>query len=354
MKYKNPKVFSKNQYNIAGEKLKKNNLSIEDTKIFLEKLNTYKTSHSYPLDIFVNRLSRLSKKEKYQTLISQRLKRTTSIIKKLKRSYGDKPSMKLTQMQDIAGCRIIFDNLKLLYNFYINNYLNSDLKHKLVKTNNYIENPKEDGYRSLHLVYKYESDKEMKKTYNGLLIEIQFRTKIQHIWATAVEIVDFFTKQNLKLNDGEKEWKNFFKILSRVFSSIENKKKPNNIDLEKLISIEKKLNILSQFKNWSLSFHILDKNYLNKKNVEFILLELDLNKQELQVKTFSKNQKEKAFKTYFELERKLYDKDYYDIVLVSVDKIKNLQKAYPNYFLDSSLFINHFKKILNEYESKKN
>ena len=66
------------------------------------------------------------------------------------------------------------------------------------------------------------------------------------------------------------------------------------MDLEKLMSIEKKLNILSQFKNWSLSFHILDKNYLNKKNVEFILLELDLNKQELQVKTFSKNQKRKS------------------------------------------------------------
>lgn len=264
----NIKGFSKNQYNKAGEKLKNNNLSEEEKKDFLKKLNTYKKFHSYPLNVFVNRLNSL-KKERSSILISQRLKRTSSIIKKLKRRYKEKATMKLTQIQDIGGCRIIFYTLKELQSFYEKNYLNSSLKHKLIKTNNYLSKPKKDGYRSLHLVYKYKSDKEKKKIYNGLSIEIQFRTKLQHIWATAVEIVDFFTKQNLKLNKGEKKWKDFFKTLSKIFFNEEYKKKNKNEDIKRLNCLEKELGVVEHFQKWRYSFHILNKEYINKKNVEF-------------------------------------------------------------------------------------
>jgi len=41
------------------------------------------------------------------------------------------------------------------------------------------------------------------------LIEIQIRSKLQHIWATAVETVGFFTGQAIKSNEGEKEWNDF-------------------------------------------------------------------------------------------------------------------------------------------------
>jgi ppGpp synthetase/RelA/SpoT-type nucleotidyltranferase len=86
-------------------------------------------------------------------------------------------------------------------------YLASGLKHKLVGQDDYIANPKFSGYRGIHLVYSYFSDR--KETFNGLKIEIQIRTQLQHAWATAVEIVGFFRRELLKSGEGDHVWKHF-------------------------------------------------------------------------------------------------------------------------------------------------
>ena len=65
----------------------------------------------------------------------------------------------------------------------------------------YIDNPKVDGYRGYHLIGAFPD-----KDGDRRLIEIQVRTSIQHDWATALEIVDLFTGQALKSNQGKK-WK---------------------------------------------------------------------------------------------------------------------------------------------------
>jgi len=129
--------------------------------------------------------------------------------------------MKLSRMQDIAGCRAVVSNVSLAKKLYKEGYLRSDLKHIRVNEKDYISYPKSDGYRSIHLVYKYKSKKEGKKDYNGLQIEIQIRSKLQHLWATAIETVDLFTKQAIKSNEGEKEWKDFFRLVSSAFAIME-------------------------------------------------------------------------------------------------------------------------------------
>ncbi len=83
--------------------------------------------------------------------------------------------------------------------------------------NDYIRNPKEDGYKSIHLIGKFKnSEGELRS------IELQIRTKVQHSWATAVEIVDLFTNQSLKSNSGKTIWKDFFKHTSDQFALLEN------------------------------------------------------------------------------------------------------------------------------------
>jgi len=62
--------------------------------------------------------------------------------------------MKLTQMQDIAGCRVVMSNAKLAKSLYQDYYIKGDLKHKKVNEKDYITYPKEDGYRSIHLIYR--------------------------------------------------------------------------------------------------------------------------------------------------------------------------------------------------------
>ena len=74
-----------------------------------------------------------------------------------------------------------------------------------IKYKDYIEKPKEDGYRGYHLMGSFSASDGDNKT-----IEIQLRTKLQHYWATALEIVDLFTGQALKSNQGDDKWQQFF------------------------------------------------------------------------------------------------------------------------------------------------
>jgi ppGpp synthetase/RelA/SpoT-type nucleotidyltranferase len=351
MEFNSPKRYSKKYYD-KSIILLKTKLSNEKIKENLEIVNFWRSCHIYPLHIFKKRLDNILKNEKELIIISSRLKRTISVIEKTKRTNKGKIStMKLTRMQDIAGCRIILKNLKSLNNFYEKYYLKGNIKHKLVKTYDYIKIPKKDGYRGLHLVYKYHSQKKAKQDYNGLLIEIQLRTKLQHIWATSVEIVGFFTKQKIKIGQGETIWNNFFKYLSIVFEKLENKIQIENKILEKIYNFEKSYNLIEKLENWNFSFQKVDNLIKTKKekNIEFIVLELDLKKLELSVKTFSKRLEEKALQYYLEIENLIFDNPNYDIVMVGINDIKNLKKAYPNYFLDSKEFIKILKKILKNY-----
>ena len=173
----------------AGRVLRGDNVSGMTEEAALKILNKWRAIHSYPLQVFYVRLRTVSKKLDYNSLTAQRLKRASSIIAKLQRRYyGKNPSMELTQMQDIAGCRVILSNVNMARKLAEEEYIKKkgDLKHKLVGAKDYITNPKPDGYRSIHLIYSYKSDKKNKKKYDGLLVEIQIRSKLQHIWATAV------------------------------------------------------------------------------------------------------------------------------------------------------------------------
>lgn len=67
------------------------------------------------------------------------------------------------------------------------------------------------------MVYQFQSDDN--DTYNkNILIEIQFRTKLQHIWATAVEMMGIFTKSKLKSSIGDEDILRFFVLVSSLFA----------------------------------------------------------------------------------------------------------------------------------------
>lgn len=355
MKPVNIRELSKSKIDKAAiillDKKKHSSSEIEDS---LDIVNSWKAIHNYPLKVFKNRLKRVSEKIDKRAISAQRLKRTSSILKKLNRAYdGNKPTMKLTQMQDIAGCRVVMPDIKqarLLYDKY---YSNGNLKHKKVNVKDYISSPKTDGYRSIHLVYKYNSDKE-RKEYNGLLVEIQIRSKLQHLWATAVETVDFFTRQAIKSNQGEENWKAFFKLLSSAFARMEKSpivsQTPQN-EKELYLKIkekEKELQVTQKMKQWMESIKYFD-NYKNKKNTKFYLLELDTILDRLNISAFTKKEEEKALVAYSVAEKKIYNRSEYDVVLVSTDNVQDLKKAYPNYFLDTKEFLKYLEVILNKY-----
>lgn len=254
-------------------------------------------------------------------------------------------------MQDVGGCRSVLSNLQKL-NELIELYEKSrGLKHKLSNKKDYIKNPKPDGYRSFHFVYKYYSDKS--KVYDGLLIEIQVRTNLQHYWATAVETVDHFTRQAIKSNEGEKEWMDFFRLVSSAFANMENTPTIPNTPTDKdelrkqVQALAKQLKVVKKMNEWARIHKIIENFEKNTKDkFDFYLLNLDLITRELKISAFKKSQEESANLEYSKLEESmLKNKEDRDIVLVSADTTKELRKAYPNYFLDTKQFINK----LNEY-----
>lgn len=72
------------------------------------------------------------------------------------------PHLSLTSIQDIGGCRAILksvSNVQELAKIY-NTSVEKDPRNRpqRTKVNDYIEEPKGSGYRSLHYIYEYNSD----------------------------------------------------------------------------------------------------------------------------------------------------------------------------------------------------
>src|SRR5437762_3361492 len=130
----------------------------------LRIVNNWRDSHFFPLNTFEVTLRHKAKTVFARAIVSERRKRLVSILAKLR----NQPLMRFTQMQDIAGCRAVMGSVKTVYEL-VDVYKRSDLKHKLLPIDDYIHKPRASGYRGVHLIYAYFSDKH--DTYNGLKVE---------------------------------------------------------------------------------------------------------------------------------------------------------------------------------------
>jgi putative GTP pyrophosphokinase len=77
---------------------------------------------------------------------------------------------------------------------------------------NYVKSPKKTGYRGIHDIYEYNTTSKKGKPYKGLLLELQYRTRCQHAWATAVEVITRVTENQPKFDRGDERYKEFFVI----------------------------------------------------------------------------------------------------------------------------------------------
>jgi len=352
------KQYNKSELNRAGMILKNSNSSEEEVVRATEILNNWRAIHGYPLHIFQMTLKNISKKCDNDSLVAQRLKRATSIINKLNRKYdGRNPTMQLSQMQDIAGCRSIVKNVDIAKKIYQDYYIRGNLKHKRVGKKDYITSPKKDGYRSFHIIYEYKSDKG-KTDYNGLRVEVQIRSKLQHLWTTAVETVDFFTRQAIKFNEGRPDWADFFRLVSSAFAINENCPIVENTPLNKIELYSqikqkaKELEVIHRMEGWTHAMKFFKEEVKNKMKgrAKFFLLELDILGEKLSVKAYVQKQEKQAIRDYSQLEKRHKGRTDYDVVLVGADTTKDLEKAYPNYFVDTRDFILELEKIIKKVD----
>jgi rRNA processing protein Gar1 len=307
----------------------------------VDVIDNWRSAHAFPLNTFQVTLRRKAHLCDENALVAQRLKRLSSIHFKLHRLRW----LKLAEMQDIGGCRAIVGSVRDVYRL-VKTYKNSDLKHNLVDKDDYIKHPKRSGYRSIHLIYSYHSDKSEK--YEGMKIEMQFRTKLQHAWATAVETVGAFTQQALKSSIGREDWLYFFKLASselalregtRLIRGTPKDEKGLKSELQRYAD---KLKVKDRLMAYRAALQATEKRRI--QDARFYLLSLDTNKRELTIRAYRTGQAEWAAKAYNEIELKNRDKVGVDAVLVSVDQIGDLKSAYPNYFADTSVFLEELEK----------
>jgi len=341
-------IYSRKYINAVGETLVSEKSSPEEREDALRVLDDWRALHLIPLNTFQASLRKYVKEvSKSQGIVAQRLKRIPAIIDKIK---NREQRMQLGRMQDIGGLRAIVGDMYKLRSI-VKKYDRCRTKHSLVKKRDYIAAPKESGYRGVHVIYSYNSPE--KPEYDGLYIEIQIRTRLQHLWATAVETVGFFFQEALKSSQGNKDWLDFFKLVSAVFAVKEGEKPGLEFqDLSKenliarLVSFAGKHRTLTQLQTIQATA-LATKNQMLSK-AEYWVIETVLNGNSFTtIHPFLAAQKNAADLVYRTLEKSPECKSgRKQVVLVSVNSVSKIKKAYPNFFGDIKDFIAELSELI--------
>ena len=291
------------------------------------------------------RLRKVAKKINPDSIVAQRIKRLASIKLKLERF----PDMNMAQIQDIGGCRAIMKDVSEVDSIVdIYKHRSRGIKHKLHKEQDYILNPKPSGYRGIHMIYKYGSDKVA--VYDDMRIEIQVRTLMQHAWATAVEIVGTFIKQSLKSSQGKEEWLRFFALMSSAMAITEGKpivpgtSGDFNVLKAEISSLATLLDVEGHLTAFRKSIEVLG-GTKRIPNAHYYLLELDPGAGRVSIRAYTQTQLAVASADYMALEKRISN-DSKDAVLVSADSVEALKLAFPNYYLDADYFLSYLRKLM--------
>lgn len=208
--------------------------------------------------------------------------------------------------------------------------------------------PKSDGYRSIHLVFRYQNDRAPE--YNGLFVELQIRTRLQHTWATAVETMGTFLGEALKARQGPQRWLEFFAVAGAAFAHLEHSSLVPGYDsltqkqTFKVVSeVEKELKVLEKLRAFSIATDAITRT---KRTGSYHLVILDSIQKTVRIVPFPKNDLERATAAYSEAETRANNGEPLDVVLVSAGRVGQLRRAYPNYFLDTNGFIKKIEQII--------
>ena len=170
-----PANFSKSQIDRLGDRLRKGPLTETDLRL----LDDYRRSFGEAYESVVQTIREQLSLEP----TGRPAKSTGSIIEKLRRE-----SIRLSQMQDIAGCRIVVSDV--LEQEWIVDSLRAVFSRASVADRR--QNPSYH-YRAVHVIAQIA----------GKLIEIQVRSSLQHFWAEFSEKLSDVVDPSIKYGGGE-------------------------------------------------------------------------------------------------------------------------------------------------------
>ena len=187
------KKISKTQVDLLGDRLRKTSLSEVD----LEILDDYRKSFGRAYEEVVRAIREQLKLEP----TGRPAKSTTSIIEKLHRE-----SVRLGQVQDIAGCRVVVADIKKQNNVV-------KRLRKIFPTAAIVDRRIHSsyGYRAVHVVIK-----NLEKS-----IEVQIRTELQHGWSEFSEKLADKFDASIKYGGGDNEIQKLLLDISELIKGYE-------------------------------------------------------------------------------------------------------------------------------------
>lgn len=200
----------------AGRALAKDDFASSDDRESANLvLNEYRRLHLEPLTSAALQLQRWMDDFGQSYYIAHRLKRKPQIVRKLRRLTG-----RLTQLQDIAGARIVLKHNDAVDQLrkYLQDRAAAESVLAIDDIDDYRVLGREDsGYRALHIVFLS----------NQRRIELQLRSEAQHYWAEQIERSSVIYGYHLKELEGDEEVLRYFKTLSDIFYELESGREPS-------------------------------------------------------------------------------------------------------------------------------
>ncbi len=189
--------MSTTQIDRLGDRLRKGDVSDDDLKL----LEDYRGSFSEAFELIDGKIRRVLELDP----TARPRKSTESIIYKLQRE-----TIRLSQMQDIAGCRITAPEIYTqdAYVMAISNLFEADNAAFTIADRRI--NPSY-GYRAVHVVARV-----MERN-----IEIQIRTELQHVWAELCEALADTYGPEVKYGGGEPLLRDTLEVASAMVADHE-------------------------------------------------------------------------------------------------------------------------------------
>ncbi len=187
-------ALSKSQIDRLGERLKAGSTSEDDFRLLDELRRSFDVAY----------LAVIQKIGNSGELRQSRIKTRTSIVEKLRREK----TMKLSRIQDIAGCRVVVANVvqqNVLVSSLITNFPGAHAIDRRDKPSH--------GYQAVHVVVQVA----------GKSVEIQVRTSLQHYWAVVSEKSSDVLDPAIKHGAGPEWWRTSLTDMSESIAACEKK-----------------------------------------------------------------------------------------------------------------------------------